>query len=420
MLDRRTTAAVRLALGASDAPSGEGAAGAPALENIASKFSPPLTCEDASRDRVYDLRRALWGISEIARCRRCGRVPIGSAVAVQHSPELGAGFGGLETCGSVWVCPVCARKIAARRQVEIGTALGTWQDQGGAFALVTLTMRHGHRHRLLQEIDALTAAWHSVNRSRVWGKHRDRLGSPGYIRVLEITHGQNGWHAHLHFVLLVAGGTSAADVARLADWLFPKWHRAVLAAGMPGALAVGQDARLVDGATATDNIAGYLTKAGSEDPARDLGRELMGAMSKTARSDHGTQPVWRLPEQFLETGEADLIDRWLEYEAATFRRRQLVWSAGVRDLLRLGQELTDDEIAEESAGDEIVVWITRAGWRTALSLGEPTSRILAALEHGGPEGLREHLDSRGIAYVTHLSDLTARDVPPALADRETS
>lgn len=365
-----------------------------------------MTCSDTARDRVFDLRRALWGISGIDRCRRCGRVPIGSAVAVQHSPALGAGFGGLETCGSVWVCPVCARKIAARRQVEIGTALGTWQDQGGAFALITLTMRHSRRHRLLQEIDALTKAWNSVNTSRVWGRHRDRLGSPGYVRVLEITHGANGWHAHLHFVLLVAGSATAADVAGLAGWLFPKWNRAVEAAGMPGALAVGQDAMLVDGATATDNLAGYLTKAGSGDPARDLGRELMGAMTKTARSEHSTQPVWRLPEQFLETGEADLLDRWLEYESATFRRRQLVWSAGVRDLLRLGQELSDDEIAEESAGDEIVVWITRDGWRTALSLGEPTSRILAALEHGGSAGLLEHLDARGIEYVTDLAALT--------------
>lgn len=412
MLHAGTSAAAVPAVGPPSGPpegalSGGVAAGGP-LENLANKFSPPVTCTDASRDRVFDLRRALWGISGVARCRRCGRVPIGSAVAVQHSPALGAGFGGLETCGSVWVCPVCARKIAARRQVEIGTALGTWQDQGGSFVLITLTMRHGKRHRLLQEIDALTAAWHSVNRSRVWVKHRDRLGSPGWVRVLEITHSAaNGWHAHLHFVLLVAGETSAADVDQLAGWLFPKWSRAVQAAGMPGALAVGQDAMLVDGATATDNLAGYLTKAGSEDPARDLGRELMGAMTKTARSEHSTQPVWRLPEQFLETGDADLVDLWLEYESATFRRRQLVWSAGVRELLRLGLELSDDEIAEESAGDEIVVWITRAGWRTALSLGEPTSRILAALEHGGSAGLRDHLDARGIAYVTDLSQLTA-------------
>lgn len=407
MLNRGTATPVSLR---SNAHPGDEAPQAP-LENLANNLSPLLTSADATRDRAHDLRRALWQLSGLDRCRSCGRVVVGGHVAVVHSPERGAGFGGLETCGSVWACPVCARKIAARRAIDIGNAVSTWQDQGGTSLLVTLTMRHHAGHRLRQEIDALTRAWQRTTGSRVWDKHLARLGSPGWVRVLEITwSAANGWHAHLHFVLLVAGSTSAADVASLTSWLFPKWARMVQAAGMPAPLALGQDARLVDGATAAHTLGEYLSKPPSGDPGRDLGRELMGAFTKTARSEHSTLPAWRIPERFLETGDADLLDLWREYEAATFRRRQLTWAGGLRALLALGQEATDDEIADEAAGDDVVLFITREGWRTVLGLPEPTSRLLSVLEHGGGSALRGYLDARGVEYVTDLSVSAGRGV----------
>lgn len=388
----------------------QGSAQPAPLENLANNSSPPLTSADAARDRAHDLRRALWHLSTIARCRSCGRSVVGGYVAVVHSPERGAGYGGLETCASVWACPVCARKIAARRSVEIGEAVGAWQDQGGASMLVTLTMRHHAGHRLCQEINALTSAWSRTTSSRVWHKQLHRLGSPGWVRVLEITwSAANGWHAHLHFVLFVAGSTSSADVAGFTDWLFPKWSRMVSDAGMPAPLAVGQDARLVDGATAAHTLGEYLSKPPGRDPAHDLGRELMGAFTKTARGEHSTVPAWRIPERFLETGDADLLDLWQEYERATFRRRQLTWAGGLRDRLALGQEATDEGIVDEAAGDDVVLFITRAGWRTVLSLPEPTSRLLAVLEHGGSAALRAYLDARGVEYVTELSVAAGRD-----------
>ena len=315
-------------------------------------------------------------------------------VGVVYSPERGAGFSGLVTCGSVWAEPVCARKIAARRSMEVGAGLLEWQRQGGTIALVTLTMRHNAGHRLRQEIDALLGAWASVKRGRVWSKWQSRLGSPGLVRVVEITDGDNGWHAHLHFALLLAGSASAGDLVAFTDWLFPKWHREVVRSGMPGALALGQDARLVDGVTAAATLGGYLAK----DPAEQIGRELLGSFTKGARSEHSTHAVWSIPETFFATGEARLLDRWHEYERATKGRRQIAWSQGLRDLLAVGQELTDDEVADEGAGDQAVVLITRAGWQTVLGLADPSSRLLSALDDGGAAGLRAYLDAHGVEY----------------------
>lgn len=315
-------------------------------------------------------------------------------VGVVYSPERGAGFSGLVTCGSVWAEPVCSRKIAARRSMEIGAGLLQWQRQGGATALVTLTMRHNSGHRLREELDALLRSWSAVKRGRVWSKWLDRLGSPGVVRVVEITDGANGWHAHLHFALLLSGSTSATDLHAFTDWLFPKWHREVVRSGMPGALAQGQDARLVDGVTAAATLGGYLAK----DPAESIGRELMGSWSKEARSEHSTQPVWRIAERFFETGEALLLDRWHEYERATKGRRQIAWSQGLRALLAVGEEATDEEVADEGAGDQAVVYLTREGWQTVLALAEPSSRLLSALDDGGVPGLRAYLDAHGVEY----------------------
>lgn len=375
-----------------------GAPEAPALENIANKVSPPLTCEFTARDRRFDLRRGLWHVSSLPRVRGCGRAMRASEVGVVWSEERGAGFSGLVTCGSVWVCPVCAAKVLGRRSVEVGAGLLAWQQSGGTMALVTLTMRHHRGHGLGQELDALATAWRTVITSSVWRKWRRRLGSPGLVKVVEITHGANGWHAHLHFVLLLDGSVSGGDVASLRDWLFPKWHRAVLATGMPGALAVGQDARIVDGATAAATLAEYVTKSADTSSASDIGRELMGAWSKTARSDHGTSPAWHLLADFLVTGDADSLDLWHQYERATKGRRQVSWTVGLRDLLGVGQESTDEEIADESAGDDAVVFITRDGWATVLGLSDPSSRLLAALDDGGASGLRQYLDTHGIDY----------------------
>lgn len=48
-------------------------------------------------------------------------------------------YTGLQTCGSVWACPVCASKIAERRRLEIQQAMAAHQEQGGAVNLLTLT-----------------------------------------------------------------------------------------------------------------------------------------------------------------------------------------------------------------------------------------------------------------------------------------
>src|SRR5690606_4995850 len=44
-------------------------------------------------------------------------------ISRENSPLRTASLGGVQTCGSVWSCPVCARRIAVQRGDEIKQAL---------------------------------------------------------------------------------------------------------------------------------------------------------------------------------------------------------------------------------------------------------------------------------------------------------
>ena len=67
---------------------------------------------------------------------------------MRHGPRRGAGYAGLSTCASVWACPCCAARIAARRAAELVAVRTAVRLMGGTAYLVTLTVRHHKGHWL--------------------------------------------------------------------------------------------------------------------------------------------------------------------------------------------------------------------------------------------------------------------------------
>ena len=63
------------------------------------------------------------------RQRNCGAVPIGDQVEIRIK-DGSAYYCGLETCGNVWLCPVCSAKIHHRRAAELRETLATWNQPG--------------------------------------------------------------------------------------------------------------------------------------------------------------------------------------------------------------------------------------------------------------------------------------------------
>jgi hypothetical protein len=238
----------------------------------------------------------------------------------------------------------------------------------------------------------------------VWAKWRQRLGSPGLIKVVEVNVSwANGWHVHIHFVLLLGSDTTEADVEALSDWLTPKWQRAVAANGFD-ALPVGQDLKMYGGVDAAVQMGEYLNKQTAYGTSESLGLELFGGANKQARSVYSTVPVWRLLEEIMATGDLDQWHRWVEYEKASKGKHGFAPSHGLRDLLGVGPEKTDEEIVAEEAGDRDVVQITRQGWFDLLASGLNPAEILSVMESGGVAAVCRMLEANGIEHMEVQSD----------------
>ena len=70
------------------------------------------------RFALQSMARAILPESRTAKCLRIRAHDCD--VQVWKSREHGtASYGGLQTCGSVWTCPVCAAKIAERRRIKL-------------------------------------------------------------------------------------------------------------------------------------------------------------------------------------------------------------------------------------------------------------------------------------------------------------
>jgi hypothetical protein len=328
------------------------------------------------------------------RLRRCGRTVIDSrGVAVRLSNGC-AGYAGLAICGSVWCCPVCNAKIMARRAVEIGAAVGLWQSQGRPVAFMTFTMRH-HRGQALTTLwEALSAAWKATTGGAPWVRAKARHGVAGWLRAVEVTHGPNGWHVHVHLLLFLDGPT---DVAELHRSMFDRWRSALVKRGLSAPLAIAQDARLIDGPG--DALADYFTKA--TDQGHRIGLEFTQTQTKAARTRHSTRTPWGLLDDVEHLGDADSLDAWHEWERGSKGKRQLTWSKGLRQMLGLLVEKTDEDVAAEVVGtaDDDLLRITHDGWKDLRRTPVLLAQVLTVTERSGLSGLRVQLDAWGITYT---------------------
>lgn len=322
---------------------------APPLGNYTSSSTPPPPPRQA---RALALG-AKWALQPFARGRvaKCGRVRIADAVGlgVRSRPggdagELGAHFDGLVRCGSVWECASCSLAIRAERCADIEHVAGWWRDRAGGLLMLTLTVRHAWDHEVKASRRGLMKAWARVARGRPWEKWCDLAGLAGWVRSVEVTHGRNGWHPHLHVLLFVgAGAVDPAAVAQLRARLADRWADAV--AAQLGEAQRPDDVHGVDLRPA--HVAGYLSK---------VALELTAAQNKTAGAGRvGSRTPWQIAADFRAWGDDDDLQLWRRYCDGMKGARFVEWSRGRMDIRRasgLGAERSDEEIAEGSAGAE--------------------------------------------------------------------
>ena len=349
------------------------------------------------RAQRWDLLAPLRQVSTLKRLRACRRKSINpnGNVGLRVSGAAGSrvvGYSGLATCGSVWACPCCAAKIAQARADDLGHVLGWASNAGHTVALLTLTARHNASQPLRQTWNAIGTAWSRVTGGRPWEKITDSFGVLGFARAVEVTYGDNGWHPHLHVVLVLEGPVSHGMVRLLGERMWDTWTRGLAKKGYTAirdqvdGKSLGLDIRV--STDATDALAEYFVK--------QLAIEATHGHAKQGRKN-GRTP-FQVAADFFATGDLDDLDRWHEWEQGSRGRRQLTWSQGLREMAGLAEDqATDEEIAAaEEIGDDDMLQLPGDTWR---AIRDTAYELLDAAETEGPAGAARWLRVRRLDFI---------------------
>ena len=344
-------------------------------EVLGGDFDPRM-----ARFERFALQSAARHLLPAARVAKCLRLRAkGLDIQIVQSTKHGkCSYKGLQTCGSVWTCPVCAAKISERRRVELQTAITLHKAQGGQVLLLTLTNPHLVGDNLAELLDRQAKALKIFNSDRATRKVFAAMGCIGQIRAVEITHGRlravnNGWHPHFHFLLFVASGL---DLVALHLAVHARWQHACGRAGLKlPSLAHG--VRLDDGSKA----AKYASKWGLES-------EMTKGHIK--KSTDGETP-FDLLRAYLVSGDKQAGALFAEFAQAFKGKRQLHWSARLKKHFHIG-EMSDEELANKQDDKAVLLGtITVDQWRYIIKR-EARSLLLDLAEQGW-EAVTRFLDS---------------------------
>jgi hypothetical protein len=313
------------------------------------------------------------------------------APGVMRSPsQASAHYSGLCVCGSVFACPVCASKVSERRRVELCSGITAWRAQGGCVLMAVYTFSHGPKLALRDGLELFLRAQRDMKHGKSWMGFRASYGIVGAVKALEVTYGElNGWHPHTHELLFLR--EAPPDLELFTAQLYGRWRVAAERKGLSMSELRGLKVEATYGA-----IGDYVAKWGREPAKRPWGPEdeLVKANSKRAGRLYGVDRFtpFDLLRLVAETGESWAADRFREFVGGMYRRKQLVWSRGLRELLGLGLEATDEELATRFEEDAYLLrQLTEREWVAIVGL-EQRAQVLTYARTGDLALLRRLLD----------------------------
>jgi hypothetical protein len=254
----------------------------------------------------YQAQSRLRPLAADRRVAGCGIIPIHPApqCVVRHYGAEGRArtdvfVRGVLHCNRQWACPVCAAKKAAKRAEELGRVLA---GAGEARAqMVTFTVPHSFGESLECVLARVYAGFRAVRTTRAF---KDVFAARvlATARAFEVTHGRNGWHAHIHLLLILKSEFAATERTELeSEFLLrvPGAKRGIAVVWSRSSLAHEAKAGAL-----------YITKLGAE--VAGLGKE----------PKRGNRTPWQIAEAALNDSRS--LALWREYQATMKGRRILV------------------------------------------------------------------------------------------------
>ncbi len=273
----------------------------------------------------------------------CGRgVREGQAGVGVYKAGGKARYKGLTACGDVWACPSCAAKIAGERRRDLERALVAANLSAKHGYLLTLTFPHEFGMSLDDMNGRFMKALTSFKNSRGYKAFMEAHERLGQIKALEVKHGGNGWHPHVHE--LVFANKGLLEDVRGIDRLKQAWVKALLKQGL-GEPAKASDmlAHALD-FRGGDDAAAYIAKFG-HDERWGMSSEMTEGLKKIGTDQKGHYTPFQLLD-LAQHGEGWAATLYREYAKAMKGRRAITWTRGLRlKLLGEADEATDEVLA---------------------------------------------------------------------------
>lgn len=339
-----------------------------------------LPVRDAVECRLerYALQSVVRDLLPSSRTAKCLRNLQKNAEAVEvwkSSQHQRAHYAGLQTCASVWACPVCAAKISERRRAELQALIAAHEASGGVVVLNTRTFPHQRTDDLGELLDQLAKAESSYKAHRDYKRTTKAFGLVGTVRAVEVTYGVNGWHPHVHELMFFALPVVLED---LEEDLFRLWQAAAVRAGFEApSRAFGL--QLQDGSKA----ANYASKWGLE-------AELTQWHRKRGKVDSRTP--FDLLRQVLTLSDKHAAQLFRIYAEQFHGRHQLQFSRGLKKLYQIA-EISDEELSHRQDDDAFLLGkLDQENWRLICQTGQ-RGVLLEVASVVGWEGVVQLLES---------------------------
>jgi hypothetical protein len=248
------------------------------------------------------------------------------------------------------------------------------REAGGSVLMLALTAPHDFGQDLEPLRRRVARAWQRVIAGAPWVRWKLKTKCVGFVRALEVTHGRNGWHPHLHVLAYFEG--KAPPALEVQEWFFHRWSKA-FTRGAPELRYPSPE----HGVRVTSpRVGDYLAKMG-------LSAELALSHTKAGRK-HNRTP-WQILRDYAlarEGSPARARDRelWREWTDAMRGARQLTVSRELRRRYAAAAqcelELSPDGSPADPDAWEVASWSSaewteichrdrRGAWRVAaLSL----------------------------------------------------
>lgn len=183
-------------------------------------------------ERLSKAKELLNGTNDpVCSCRVC-RIHGANFVEIHSNSPGTAYISQVQHCKKVWTCPLCSLQISNERRAALAALVQHERESGVATAMVTYTLRHAIRDKLLRTLNLVKAAHKRMHSGRKWNDFVQRNAWRGSVIATEITFTPNGWHPHLHeivFFVAVDGAKSTIETAL--EPMRAMWLAAVSALG---------------------------------------------------------------------------------------------------------------------------------------------------------------------------------------------